>query len=144
LGGGSPLFGDFLVQARLLFEGRDRDHLVYKKSFEAVFKWINTLRGAFYYVEFDLDNMEHIFSLAEMKNRIAPNLKGDDLVTHLRYVILETLDRSIFVDRDQDRVTPDSAYWEFTQRLKALNDRRQKAIDCAISDFSWDTVITFN
>ncbi len=46
---GAPLLKDFLVAARILYEGRAK--LKYDESFERVFKWLDTHRGASYYVE---------------------------------------------------------------------------------------------
>ena len=57
---GAPLLRDFLVAARLLRYGRGGG-LHYQKSFDIVFEWIDSLRGSSYYVEIDLDNIEHVF-----------------------------------------------------------------------------------
>ncbi len=56
---GAPLLRDFLVTARILRE--EKSELRYRGSFDRVFEWIDTLRGSSYYVEFDLDNLEHVF-----------------------------------------------------------------------------------
>ena len=65
---GAPVLRDFLVRSRLLSEGRTPPY--FKRSFENVFLWINELRSSSYYVEFDLDNLEHIFSLADMSRQL--------------------------------------------------------------------------
>jgi len=86
---GAPLLKDFLVAARNIRESK-RD-LKYKDSFDRTFEWIDSLRGSSYYVDFDLDNLEHVFSLAEMCKQL--NIRDGELhSSDLRYLILETLD----------------------------------------------------
>src|SRR5438552_6334345 len=86
---GAPLLADFLVTARLLREGKQP--LVHQDSFDRVFEWIDKLRESSYYVEFDLDNLEHVFSLAEMGKQL--KLEGaEQIFTDLRYLVTETLD----------------------------------------------------
>src|SRR5882672_7654554 len=87
---GAPLLRDFLVHARLLLDGKDT--LCYRDSFQRTFEWINSLRGSSYYVEFDLDNLEHVFSLAEMGKQIGVDGNAER-VSDLRKLVLETLDR---------------------------------------------------
>ncbi len=88
---GAPLLRDFLFTARLLAEGRST--LLHREAFDLVFSWIDTQRGSSYYVELDLNNLEHIFSLAEMERQIDPQ-GGNDVVRELRYVVAETLDNT--------------------------------------------------
>ena len=68
---GAPLLRNFLIKSRPLRDGRDE--LVYRESLDRVFDWIDGLRGSSYYIEFDLDNLEHIFSLLELESQIGVN-----------------------------------------------------------------------
>jgi len=140
---GAPLLKDFLANARFILGSGKGTRLRYKDDFEHVFKWIEGLRSASYYVEFDLDNLEHVFSLAEMRTNIGmPD--GPDLRTSLRRLIVETLDQSMSLAYVNGRFNPDDLYARFVQTLKNLNDERQKLADIAIGIFQKDTLITFN
>lgn len=103
---GAPLLGDFLVKARLLMQSEKE--LAYKESFERVFKWIDNLRSTSYYVELDLDNLEHIFSFADMLRQIGSE-EGERYFSDLRYVVMETLDRCQLRWQGK-RIQPDDIY----------------------------------
>mgnify|MGYP001579740467 CR=1 FL=1 len=72
---GAPLLKDFLARARSLMASDSQ--LVYRESFENLFKWIDRLRAPAYYLEIDLDNLEHIFSLISMMQEVE-DPDGDD------------------------------------------------------------------
>jgi len=135
---GAPLLRDFLVTARFLLESKP--DLVYKDSFHRVFEWINQLRGAAYYIDLDLDNIEHLFSIAEMKKQLGES-DGDEIYSDLRYVILETLD-TCQVEWRGDYYQPDPTYLNFIEKLSELNESREKIN--LNTQFDQDTVITFN
>ena len=137
---GAPLLRDFLVRARLLHEGRKPLH--YKDSFGRVFQWIDKLRSSSYYVEFDLDNLEHVFSLADMSRQIGLP-EGKDICSDLTRVITETLDQCQ-IQWKGGRFQPDEVYSEFTQRLQELNELRMKNTGQPHGVFENDAVITFN
>ncbi|MBM4341423.1 MAG: hypothetical protein FJ110_18000 [Deltaproteobacteria bacterium] len=137
---GAPLLRDFLVKARLLMESEKE--LVYKESFVRIFKWIDNLRSASYYVEFDLDNLEHIFSLADMLRQIGSE-EGERYFSDLRYVVMETLDRCQLRWEGQ-RIQPDNLYDRFVQNLRELNKQRRDKITQTQGAFERDTIITFN
>ncbi len=140
---GAPLLNDFLVTARILHEGREE--LKYDKFFERVFKWLDTLRGASYYVEFDLDNLEHVFSLAEMMRQLRlEDEDGEQLCSDLRWVIMETLDWSCVGKWRGSYVEADELYKQFASRLQTSNDKRRKRLDKPIQKFQRDVIITFN
>ncbi len=140
---GAPLLADFLVSARALTGGKYREDLENKESFENVFKWIDTLRAASYYVEFDLDNLEHIFSLAEMQKQIGSE-EGEKLCQSLKHVIVETLDRNIGGTNDGRYIIPDATYHHFANSLSDLNNQRQERIHQTDDIFEKDAIITFN
>lgn len=137
---GAPLLADFLVKARLLFEGKRE--LKYKKSFERVFKWIEGLRGSAYYVDFDLDNIEHIFSLADMSKQLSLE-NGEQLFSDLRYIIMETLD-TCQINFTGEYFTPDDTYRNFALRLTELNQQRSNIANQYNNLFERDTIISFN
>jgi hypothetical protein len=136
---GAPLLRDFLLKARLLRE-RNAD-LKYKDAFDRTFKWIDSLRAASYYVELDLDNLEHIFSLAEMQKQIGIE-DGEQHFSDLRYVVMETLD-TCQVRWAGKRYEPDDLYVNFITTLQAINNDRQRRIRDR-SSFNKDTIITLN
>ena len=138
---GAPLLNDFLVTARMLREGKTQ--LTYKDSFKRVFEWLDTLRGASYYVEFDLDNLEHVFSLAEMKKQLGDK-DGQQLSEDLNYIIMETLDIRPRVTFSKGRFFSSSTYKQFASVLSDLNEQRTKRFDTSQEDFSRDAIITFN
>lgn len=137
---GAPLLKDFLVRARLLREGRGE--LKYKESFDKVFEWIDRLRGSSYYVEFDLDNLEHIFSIAEMSSQLGLE-EGKEISRHLTKVILETLDRCQLKYQDK-QLRPDDIYLGFTQVLTKQNQKRMEYTNQARGTFENDVIVTFN
>ena len=137
---GAPLLRDFLVNARLLMESQRE--LVYKESFERIFKWVDNLRSASYYVELDLDNLEHIFSLADMLRQIGSE-EGEKYFSDLRYVVMETLDRCQ-LRYEKKQLKPDGAYFRFMELLRKLNIQRRDHIAQGAGSFEKDVIITFN
>jgi len=137
---GAPLLNDFLVKARMLLESKTT--LKHKESFERVFEWIDRLRGSSYYIDFDLDNLEHIFSLAEMQRQLA--IAGGEMICKdLKYLIMETLDQCKLEYRDK-RINPDRTYSAFLEILANINEKRQKITQQPQGTFEKDVIITFN
>jgi len=116
--------------------------LVYKDSFERIFKWIDNLRSASYYVELDLDNLEHIFSLADMLKQIGSK-EGEQYFSDLRYLVMETLDRCQ-LRWEGKRIQPDNLYDRFTQNLGELYKQRMNLVSQTLGSFEKDVIITFN
>jgi hypothetical protein len=112
---GIPLLGDFLFSARLLMESNNT--LRYREAFELVFAWIDAKRGSSYYVELDLNNLEHIFSLAEMDRQINPG-SNNDIVKELRYVVSETIDNACKLEFQGDHLPPDKVYGQFVNTFQ--------------------------
>ena len=137
---GAPLLRDFLVKARLLLESKEEN--IQRESFQRVFKWIDSLRPSSYYVELDLDNLEHVFSLAEMARQL--QLDGaDEIVTSLRHVITDTLD-ACQLRTQRGQVLPDSTYFGFVKRLNDLNKNRLQHTGKASDISTRDVVVTLN
>ncbi len=138
---GAPLLRDFLLGVRILRESNST--LRFKDSFDRVFEWIDGLRASSYYVEFDLDNLEHVFSLAEMSRQLGLN-KGDEISTDLRRVIMETLDNTCRVRWYKPDFEPDHSYFRFALCLAELNAQRVKSANQLEGSLEKDAVITFN
>ena len=138
---GIPLLGDFLFTARLILESNRT--IRYKNAFDLVFSWIDAMRGSSYYVELDLNNLEHIFSLAEMERQINP-AENNDIVKELRYLISETIDNTCQIEFNGDNFPPDKVYGQFVNKLQELNEARMKTSSGSESAFDADAVITFN
>ena len=137
---GAPLLRDFLVTARILRE--EKSELRYRGSFDRVFEWIDTLRGSSYYVEFDLDNLEHVFFLVEMSKQVGL-AQGGKLFSDLRYVVMETLDQCHLSWR-KSQLRPDDHYLTFAQILRKLNGQRRDYTGQPSGTFENDVIITFN
>src|SRR5688572_29807331 len=140
---GAPLLRDFLVKARIL---RDSTRLTHSESFERVFEWIDTLRASSYYVESDLDNLEHVFSLAELGEQLGREREAAISRDDLPLLIAETLD-SWQIRISERRFHPDTTYETFVTKLTELNaarfDRLRGANELS-SRLHRDSVITFN
>ena len=133
---GTPLLADFLARAREL-QYRTRD-ISCRESFDRVFAWIEELKRASYYIDINLDNLEHVFSMADLGRQIGVE-DCDQHFSDLRKMIAEVLDHC-----ELPQLEPlDKGYRLFLQRLKQCNDgRKQKT---ALGEaFSADSVITFN
>lgn len=137
---GAPLLSNFLVKARLLREGRSP--LTHRESFDNVFEWIESLRGSSYYIEFDLDNLEQIFSLAEMARQIGHE-DGERLCSDLKWLVMETLDRCR-LHYDGQQYQPDSVYREFVSSLVKLNRERVGELGQIEDSNTRDVIVSFN
>lgn len=138
---GAPLLKDFLARARSLMASDAQ--LVYRQSFENVFKWIDKLRAPAYYLEIDLDNLEHIFSLISMMQEVE-DPEANNLYKDISFVIFETLDHECKLDREEDHIKADDIYQLFCERLDTLNEERQKRSKRDNPAFSKDVIISLN
>jgi len=134
---GAPLLNDFIVTSRFLLDSAT--DLKYRSSFLNIFKWIDSLRGSAYYIELDLDNIEHLYSLCEMKRQLGIS-DGQNLYDDLGLVIMETLDHTCRARWVNNRPTADPLYSKFIKVLKKLNDERKLKYPLSESD----VIITFN
>ena len=138
---GAPLLADFLLKARLLKEGKRT--LIHRASYDRVFAWIDILRAASYYVEFDLDNLEHVFSLAELTAQLEME-ESEQRITDLRWVIVETLD-TLQLKIESTRILPEPTYASFADKVRRLNEERANRVrpeDRPLLEK--DAVVTFN
>jgi len=139
---GAPLLKDFLVTGRLLLDSGVQ--LRFKESFERIFELIDSLRASSYYVEFDLDNLEHVFSLIEMGKQL--NWEGSEQrFSDLRFVILETLDKMCKLRwLNSGDFLPDEDYGNFSGLILSLNQARMSHLRQGKETFDPDSIITFN
>lgn len=137
---GAPLLRDFLVSSRYLLQSKK--DLIFRESFQKVFDWIDKLRGASYFIDFDLDNLEHVFSFAEMEKQVNPDLDAH-ISDDLRILILETLQWQCLLEWHNDHWNVDGEYRKF---LECLNTAFRHRWDLVVGtgDFIRDNVITFN
>ncbi len=138
---GAPLLADFLAQARELpYRAKDISCL---DSFERVLTWIEEIKRASYYVKLQLENLEHVFSLADLGHQIG--LRGFQLYcSDLRKVIAEVLDHCELERPSQHSKFLDKVYPAFMEHLKELNERRKATTLQGNKPFSADSIITFN
>lgn len=142
---GAPLLKDFLVSAKMLYyKGTIQDK---RESFKLVFDWINTLRGASYYIDIDLDNIEHVFSLAEMHSQVGGN-DGKVLCDALVDVITLTLDNSIEISARESHIEFSNSYSALAQKLKKNNGIRashgENASENVFISFNYDPVLDYS
>jgi hypothetical protein len=95
---GAPVMSNFLDVARSLFASNATGE--HSASFFRVFRAISVLQGVHSKAEFDLVNLESIFTAFEMAktlNRFPgdPNIEIDQLIEDLKWVIVVTLEKSI-------------------------------------------------
>ncbi|MFH1739091.1 MAG: hypothetical protein ABIH23_08790 [bacterium] len=137
---GAPLLKDFLVTARLFLEGGQKP--THSDAFEHVFAWIDKLRASSYYVDFDLDNLEHVFSLAEMSKQLGIQ-NGAEIFRDLRLVTMETLDQCWLL-WTRGHLETDLIYAKFVDTLKEANQERAALLNKHHDGLTKDVIITFN
>src|SRR4030042_4236737 len=149
---GAPLLKDFMLKARWLVKANKE--VYFPSEYNEVFQWIDSLRGSSYFVEFALDNLEHLFSLADMIRQID---KDDTVYNNLKLMALDVLDNSELSYTNwfpDNHFKSDELYQEFLTKLISLNNARQKlhrqyketAIETSppFDKFEKDSIITFN
>jgi hypothetical protein len=142
---GAPLLNDFLVSANFL--RNSKNDLIHKASFDNIFRWIDSLRSTAYYVDYNIDNLEHVFSLAEMMKQLGLP-EGKELCSDLKWLILETLDELCRITLESPRgkdmhshLAPNIIYSSFVKNITKLNNER-KGINS--NSFQYDSILTFN
>lgn len=139
---GAPLLSDFLARARSLMNSRIE--LRWRSSFQNFFNWLDKIRAPAYYLEIDLDNLEHIFSLISMMQELEQP-EADNLYRDISYVIFETLEQECQIIRDKSgHYWPDEIYNQFWKKLKALDERRRRRIRTEDLATSKDVIISLN
>lgn len=134
---GAPLLIDFLVTARTLY---NRNLVQYKsESFKLIFDWIDELKSASYYLDLDLDNIEHVFSIAEMHKQIG-GLKSEELYSALIDVIAITLDHCQVMNVDNVGLAFTTEYAKFADKL----DKWRKMKEAESMEMEEDTLVSFN
>lgn len=100
-GAGVPVMGNFLETSKRLMEdpssGLPPPH---KGAFEGVFAFLHRLRVAQAKTTLDIENIEHLFGLAEIFTEFGEE-EADGLRRNLIALILQTIERSIETERLQ-------------------------------------------
>lgn len=137
---GAPLLADFLRRSRLMKDGDGNLSSEEVESFENVFEWIETLRKSAYYVDVVLDNLEHVFSLAEMGRQIAHHDCSrivDDLLVLIDATIRNTCQ---FSNIETPRPHRYSYFWEALKEI----DESKRELGADLFEKNHDSIITFN
>lgn len=115
-----PLLNDFLVRSRHLLNSHRA--LIWKDSFDRVFDFIDSLARAEASLKIDVRNIEHIFSLIEMKRHIS---EDHELYRDLSRVIFETIDKSWRVRFLNGQHQPNEVYRRFSEDIVEIMKERQ-------------------
>ncbi|MBI1952894.1 MAG: hypothetical protein HYS41_02070 [Candidatus Omnitrophica bacterium] len=133
---GAPLLNDFLARSRSLVAGNSG--LKWKPAFENVLSWVDSLRSPAYYLDLDLDNLEHIFSLIAMMQEVSEP-HADEYYSDMSKLVFETLDKECQVQRAGGRYNPDRVYERFAKHVMDSNEERKLSMPQ-----SQDVIVTLN
>lgn len=141
---GAPLLMDFLAVARTLY---DRGVIKYRRgSFEEAFRWIERLKASSYFVDVDLDNIEHVYSIAEMQTQLGER-NSKRLYASLKDVITMTLDKSIELTVKKGRIEHANKYMHLVNSVIASHQHRDgergNIVDDVFITFNYDPVLDF-
>jgi hypothetical protein len=138
---GAPLLRDFIVTARHLLESQ-RVTLPRRQAFELALGWIDSLRSSAYYVDLDLDNLEHVFSVAELLSQVGDET-GRAVADALGQMIAVTLDMTCAVFHTPGAPLSDPTYAHFASSIRpAYNeDRRRDLVRDAVITFNYDSLL---
>ena len=155
---GGPLMAEFLDVADELRESEDGKEL--KDDFDPVFDAIAYLQPVHSKAALDLYNIESVFAAFEM-GKLLGKLPGketraetEQLLTHIKTLIVKTLERKILFPILKDNtlpnkpafILPPKPYHSFAQLLNDLNDggpgigRRKR---CTIITFNYDIALDY-
>lgn len=134
---GAPLLFDFMSEARARML---KAELVYKKDFKDVFEWIEKMKGPAYYLNLDLNNLEHVFSLISMLNAVDP--EGEKLYKSISLVMLETLEQCQ-VPFQGEQFQPDPVYTQFLVKIDEHANQLSEGVSI-LEQPEVDTIVTFN
>ncbi len=140
---GAPLMGDFLDTAGDLL----RSNRVEKRAqFEKVFSAIDFLQAVHSKAQFDLTNIESIFTALELGNiiRRVPGLAPEDIpltISALKELIVETLEATInFPTRDTYIGVP-SPYESFAKLLMYIRTETFPTQTASVISFNYDIAV---
>lgn len=138
---GAPVLMDFVPKARQLFESK-RANLVFSESFGKALHWIDRLRASSYYVDVNLDNLEHVFSIAELQAQIGDE-EGRETADALGRLICETLDLSCELTYDGETTPAEPTYARFATCIRpAYNADRRAALERdAVISLNYDVLL---
>jgi hypothetical protein len=113
---GAPLLRGFMPLARTFLESEPEERLIWKSSFQNIFKWVDSQRGSAYYVDIDFDNLEHLFSLLALQKEIGDK-QAESLYLDLSHVVVSTLALACQTDYAKGRFSPDQVYRDFVSTI---------------------------
>lgn len=147
----APMLNNFLVRARSLWNSKPK-HLEKEKSFKRLFDFVETLRSPAYYLNMDLENIEHVFSLIatmkELNRSLEDGTEPDDLFEDIKWVIYETLEHECKLDWPTNKdIRPDDHYKTFIENiLGPLHENKIEQLGARAQNNSSyrDSIITLN
>jgi hypothetical protein len=120
-----------------------------EESFDAVLQARRRLQVAYAKSNIDLDNIENLFTTFEMAHLVGKlgNLPEDvveELPSHLRFVIMRTLEQSVLysIDSDDALIRPPWPYEHFSELLIELGQSKGVA-PIAIISFNYDLCLEY-
>lgn len=141
---GGPLMSDFLETAqRLLLTGQIEDK---KADFELVFRAISRLQAVHSKAQFDIYNIESIFTALELGKviRTFPGIENGEVenaIDALKILIVRTLEQSIAFPLSGGEIRPAEPYGEFVSLLEFLQMKAKPKLSCSVITFNYDVAI---
>jgi len=140
---GAPVMRNFLDEARELYATNLRDDND-RKSFENVFAAISRLQAVHSKSEFDLINLESIFTTFELSKTLG-RLPGTDhahigeLIDDLKRLIVVTLEHTISIPQSQGRIGFSGPLSRF---LEVLKERQSgNPLNFSVLTFNYDLIM---
>ena len=138
---GAPLVSNFLTEALNLLEQNKVDES--RSQFIEVFDTINQLQVIFQKSRVNLDDIEEILGLIEVGkiiNALPEKINYDTIFLAFNRLILETLEKKILFEFDQEgRIRMDKTFEDFISLIKML--KKYKYQDSSIITFNYDITL---
>lgn len=142
---GAPLMHDFLDTAHTLL----RTGLVEeskREDFERVLRAISSLQKIHSKSQFDLNNIESIFTALEISNVLGklPDFEREEIpavIASLKEVIVETLEKTIAFPMQGRSITPTKSYDSFSKLIKHLKNETRLKLSSSVITFNYDIAL---
>src|SRR5258708_19789836 len=144
--GGAPLMWDFIdVGRELVRAGGVNDA---RANFDAVFGAISALQRVHSKSQFDLNNVETVFTAFEMGHVLGslcdyPPEAISSLASAMRIVIARTIEERLQFTRSNDIRQPPLPYKDFVDLLSLLRARTDPSEDSCVITFNYDRAADF-
>jgi hypothetical protein len=142
---GAPLMNNFLDRARDIFSSGRLSNTNAHEHFQKVFRAISSLQNVHSKAEFDIDNVESIFTSFELASviRSFPGINDessiDELSECLKSVIVTTLEESIQFKVASRKIVGPSSYMNMSKLLTKLKEFGNAEI--SIITFNYDIAL---